>query len=116
MYHDDVDNDVDNWIYAINNIKTDGVACGFWGTLEEPGEHHRRGGQSSQSVTCITVCNRGSIRVTSRFFVTVQLPLNSFSPSPLPSGSAAHSPQMLGQAPFGNEVPSEGNVQSITTG
>ena len=69
-----------DWIYAINNIKTDGVASGFRGTLEEPREHHRRGGQSSQSVTCITVCNRGSIRVTSRFFVTVQLPsrLNSF--------------------------------------
>ena len=69
-----------NWIYAINNIKTDGVACGFRETLEEPGEHHRRGGQSSQSVTCITVCNQGSIRDTSRFFITVQLPscLNSF--------------------------------------
>ena len=31
--------DESNWIYAINNIKTDGVACGFRGTLEEPAEH-----------------------------------------------------------------------------
>ena len=52
-----------NWIYTINNIKTDGAACGFRATPEEPGERNRRGGQSNQSVTCIKVRNRGSLRV-----------------------------------------------------
>ena len=39
-----------------------GNTRGARGTLEEPGEHKRRGGQSSQSITCITVRNQGSLR------------------------------------------------------